>query len=196
MDFKMKKYLFLVMILIMMTSCSMPETKIYTLSLPPAETLNNKQAESSVTLIVHALRYLEQPYIAHRISQYQIEISRYSKWESSPADIVKTAFKDACSPLFKEIRTSGYAPEGFYIIDLTLRKFERTDIENGSFGELVFDIKMLSPEGKEIIKSTISKSIKLDERDNSGLTKALSLALSSAVEEVRSSISSKLNTHL
>ncbi|OGW27547.1 MAG: hypothetical protein A2X59_08075 [Nitrospirae bacterium GWC2_42_7] len=185
-----------IMLVLILSSCSMPETKIYTLSLPVPENLNNRSSDSSVSLRIHAPRYLEQPYIAHRVSEYQLEISRYSKWDSSPSDIVKTAFKDALSPLFREIRTSGYVPEGFYIIDLTLRKFERTDTENGPFAELVFDIKMLSPERKEIYKSTVSKSVKLDGRDNPDLAKALSSALSSAVEETRNSISSKLNTPL
>ena len=192
----MKKIFVLIMLILILASCSMPETKVYTLSLTPLVSMDNKQAESSVTLIVHAPRYLEQPYIARRVSEYQLEISRYSKWDSSPADIVKTTFKNAFSPLFKEVKIAGYVPEGSYLLDLTLRRFERIDNGNGSFGELVFDLKMLSPEGREILKSTVSKSIKLDERDNASLAKALSSALSSAVEEVKNMMSSKLNSKL
>lgn len=192
----MKRFALFIMLVLLLSSCSMPETKNYILSFPVSENLNNKSSDNSVSIIIHAPRYLEQPYIAHRVSEYQIEISRYSKWDSSPADIVKTAFRDALVSLFKEVRASGYAPEDFYTIDLTLRKFERTDTKDGFFGELVFDLKMLSPEGKEIYKSTLSRSVKLDGRDNSGLAKALSSALSSAIEEVRNSISSKMNKSL
>jgi len=58
----------ILLVVLLVTACTMPETKIYSLYLP----LENKTPESgavvSITVGVSSPRYLAQPYIAHRTS--------------------------------------------------------------------------------------------------------------------------------
>lgn len=173
-------------IIILFTACTMPETKIYSLSMPSDEMMNNAKTDASVNIIVHSSRYLSQPYVACRISPYQMEISRYSKWDSSPVEIVKEAFKNSLSSKYKEVRASNFTSSGFYSVDINLKKFERSDSGSDSSGELLFDVSFFSPESKELFKTTISKKIKLDSKDNLSLAKGLSRALEEGIEDVRS----------
>ncbi len=150
----------------------------------------NAKSDASIVIRMHSLRYLTQSYIAYRYSPYQLEISRYSKWESPPGDMVKEAFKDSLfsTGLFKEVRVLNTISGEFYSLEINLKRFEGSDIGNDSFGELVFDVNLFSPEGRELYRSNISKKVKLDDRGFLSLAKGLSSALSEAIEEVRNNI--------
>lgn len=145
---------------------------------------------ASLVIIVSSPRYLAQPYMAYRNSPYQLEISRYSRWDASPSEILREVFKDALSSsrIFKEVRVSNSVPEGFYALRINLNRFERADEGNDSFCDLLFDVILISPDGKGIYQKTISKKTGLNERNSLGLAKGLSSALSEGVGEVMAGI--------
>lgn len=184
----MRRNLILILSFLLFAACTMPETKIYSLSLSSEEKKNNVRIDASVNILVHSPRYLAQPYIAHRISPYQIEISRYSKWDSAPVDIVKESFKDSFSTMFKEVRASNSTSDKFYSIDINLKKFEKINGSDNPSGELAFDVILISPDGKELYRNTITKRVKLIDLNNINLAKGLSSALTEGIEEVKAGI--------
>jgi len=195
----MKRGLLVILTILFISACTMPETKIYSINihdstiLPPPKADKGEEggfsSVASIVIRVHSQRYLTQPYIAYRNSPYQLEISRYSKWVSPPSDMVKDAFKDSFSSsgIFKEVRVFNTVPEGFYLLEVNLKRFERSDTGKDSFGELLFDVNLFSPDGKEIYHSTISKSVKLDDKSFLSLAKGLSNALAEGIVEVENS---------
>jgi len=203
----MQRFLAVIFSVIMISACTMPETKIYsiymtTLPLPSFSLgeikrgVNEKEskAEKSLVIMIDAPRYLSQAYIAYRNSPYQLEISRYSKWESPPNNMVREAFKNRISSAgnFKEVRLSNIIPNGFYSLSINLKKFERYDEGNDSFGDLFFDVQLTSPDGKELYHETISKHVKLNDETFLSLAKGLSSALSESIEEVSKIITERL----
>jgi len=169
-------------------SCTMPDTKIYSLNLNAPEISSSVKDDfsgKSLVILVNAPRYLSQPYIAYRNSPYELELSRYSKWEASPQEMFKGALKNYLSAagVFKEVRVSNVVPEGFYSLDIDIKKFERYDEGNDSYGELMFDCALYSSDEVRISGSTISKKIKLEEKTNLSLAKGLSKALDQAIKE-------------
>jgi len=186
----MQRYFFLLLAFFMFTACTMPETKIYSLSIPAERKLTDNASGVSVNIRVKSPRYLSQQFIAFRTSPYQLEISKYSKWESSPADMVREAFSDSLYSrgISKEVKTLNIVPAGYYAIDIKLRRFERVDSGDGSFGEVDFDVNVLSPEGKEIYRKAISKKTAMQGKDNLDLAVSMSAALSEAVDEAMTGI--------
>lgn len=198
----MKWLLLIIMSIFFVSGCTMPETKMYSIYLPvpPAPAVSKAAtggagetvyaSEKSLVILIASPRYLSQSYMAYRNSPYQLEISRYSKWESTPSDMVKEAFRNYLSStgLFKEVRVSNIVSEGFYSLELNLKKFERSDEGNDSFGELVFDIKLSSPENIELYRSSVAKKVRLDDRSFLNLAKGLSSALSESIKETTESI--------
>jgi hypothetical protein len=183
----------------------MPETKIYSiyLSAPSApRDIRKERADEtntrSIVILMNSPRYLAQPYIAYRNSPYQLEISRYSKWESPPGDILKEAFKNylSSSVVFKEVRASSVVPEGFYLFEINLNKFERYDQGNDSYGELNYDIKVYSPDSKELYRATVLKKVKLDNKTFLSLAQVLSSALSESIKEVTGSLDEAVNNYI
>jgi uncharacterized lipoprotein YmbA len=152
------------------------------------------RGDASIAIMINAPRYLTQPYIVYRKSLYQLEISRYSKWDVSPHERLREVFKDTLSSLqpFKEVRVMNMVPDGFYLLKINLKKFERSDTGNDSFGELVFDVNFISPDGKELYQNSISKRTKLEDRSFLSLAKGLSGSLVEGVEEVRDNIDRSL----
>jgi ABC-type uncharacterized transport system auxiliary subunit len=191
----MKKVLMLLLILLFMGACTMPETRVYSLylSMDKEKTVPPKE-DASIVIMINSPRYLTQPYIAYRKSPYQLEISRYSKWEVSPNEMLRGAFKDVLSSTqrFKEVRTREIVPNGFYSLKIDLKRFERSDMGNDSFGEIVFDVQFLSPEGKQLYQDSISKRTKLEDRTFLGLAKGLSGAVAEGVQEVKDHIDKSL----
>jgi hypothetical protein len=108
--------------------------------------------------------------------------------------MLRRVFKDNLSSTqrFKEVKVINIFPEGFYSLKINLKRFERSDTGNDSFGELVFDVQLLSPDGKELFQNTISKKSKLDDRTFLSLAKGLSGALQEGVDEVRDNIDRSL----
>jgi len=163
------------------TSCAMPETKIYSLHVPADNVAAQSRKQVMVTLRVQSPRYLTQPYIAQRSSPYQLEISGYAKWDSPPADMVREIFRDALMSHFQQVRTSNAVADKSVVLTINLKRFERVD---EVYGELVLDAELSTAEGKGIHRMTASKKVLLETKDNAGLAKALSSALSASVQEV------------
>lgn len=185
------KYRFIVAVaVLLLTSCSMPGTKIYSLAVPEEKTVSGRQTEASVNVTVHSTRYLAQSYIAYRTSPYQIELSRYSRWDMPPVDLVRDAFRDGLSAagLFREVKASLVTPGGFYNLDINLKRFERLDEGESSSCQLLFEVKLRSPEGNEVYKETISKSVRLEDKGFPTLAKALSTAVAEGIGQSQSGI--------
>jgi len=191
----MRKWLTILLPLFLMAACAMPETRVYSLYLPLGRgTTIYPKGDASIVIVINSPRHLTQPYIVYRKSPYQLEISRYSKWEVSPNEMLREAFKDALSSIqrFKEVRAMNIVPDGFYLLEINLKKFERSDTGKDSFGELIFDVQLLSPDGKELFQNSISKRTKLEDRSFLSLSKGLSGALAEGIEEVRDNIDRSL----
>ena len=202
----MQRFLAVIFSVFLISACTIPETKIYSIYMttPPLPPFSNGEirmgvneidstAEKSLIVMINAPRYLSQAYIAYRNSPYQLEISRYSKWESPPNNMVREAFKTRIFSTgdFKEVRSSNIVPNGFYSLAINLKKFERYDEGNDFFGDLFFDVQLSSPDGKELYHQTISKHVKLDDETFLSLAKGLSAALSESIEEVSESITGR-----
>ena len=193
----MQRVLLIILSIFFISACTMPETNIYSLYLPnpplPPFSKGGEggfSSDASIVIRIHSPRYLTQTYIAYRYSPYQLEISRYSKWESPPGDMVREAFKDSLSTtgLFKEVRVLNTISGEFYSLEINLKRFEGYDAGSDSFGELLFDVNLFSPDGRELYIGTISKKVKLDDRGFLSLAKGLSSALTEGIGEVRNSI--------
>jgi ABC-type uncharacterized transport system auxiliary subunit len=177
----------------------MPDTKIYSLNLSAPEIsspVKDGFSDKSLVILVNAPRYLSQPYIAYRNSPYELELSRYSKWEASPQEMFRVALKNYLSAagVFKEVRVSNVVPEGFYSLDIDIKKFERYDEGNDSYGELMFDCALYSSDEVRISGSTISKKIKLEDRTYLNLAKGLSKALDQAIKEAMEAVMANQKT--
>jgi uncharacterized lipoprotein YmbA len=194
----MKKWLWILLPIFFIGACAMPETRIYSLYVPidSGKTIHTK-VDASIAMMINSPRHLTQPYIVYRKSPYQLEISRYSKWDESPEKRLCEVFKEAVSSIgiFKEIRVTNSLPGGYYSLMINLKKFERSDSGNDSFSELVFDVNFISPDDKKLFQSTISKKSKLDDRTFLSLTKGLSNGLTEGVEEVKNRIEMSLKAH-
>ncbi len=171
-------------------ACAMPQTKIYSLVLKNEGPAAKTKTEASLDLVVRSPRYLSQPYIAYRTSPYQLDIARYSKWDSPPAEMVRESFRNALSAtaLFKEVRVSNFVPPAFYSLEIDLKRFERLDDGSGSFADLSFDLGLLSPDGKTLYRGSFEKKIKLGDRGFTSLAEALSRALSEGIGEAKAGI--------
>ena len=90
--------------------------------------------------------------------------------------------------LFREVKILNIVPKGFYLLDIHLKRFERLDEGNKSFGELVMDVAFFTPESKEIYRGRISKKVELDDQSFLSLAKGLSSALNEAIGEVEGNI--------
>jgi len=192
----MRKGIMIILFIILVFACSMPETKIYSIYVPMDTKAVSEKIDNSLAVVVHAPRYLTQPYIAYRESPYQLKISKYSKWDASPSEIVRDRFKDSLSStgIFQEVRLSSAVPRGLYSLRVNLKRFERYDEGKDSFGELVLDVDLLSPEMKVLYQTTISKKAKLDDQSFFSLAKGLSSALTEGISEVRGNIIQSLSS--
>ena len=181
-------------VIFFISACSMPETKIYNLDIPVEQGSTRSTANDSLVIRIDSPRYLAQPYIAYRNSPYQMEISRYSKWDSSPKVMVSEGLKGSLfsTGLFREVKILNILPKGFYLLDMNLKRFERSEEGNNSFGELVLDVVFITPESKELYRARISKKVELDDQNFLSLAKGLSVALNEAIEEVQGNITNVL----
>lgn len=187
---KAQKGLIAVLAVLLFSACAVQETKIYSLNVPAEKATVNSSTDASIVIIVHTPRYLSQPYMAYRNSPYQLNISRYSKWDASPNDMLKEVFKDAISStgLFKDVMLSNTTHVGGYSLRINLKRFERSNTESGPYGELLFDASLITPDNREIYRDTISKRVKLDDRSFLSLAQGLSTALAGGVDEVKRGI--------
>ncbi len=203
----MRKRIMLLSLVVFLASCGMSETRIYSLHMPnPAGSSSagggvkgnpggmNGKPDATIAVLLSSPRYLSQPYIAYRSSPYQLGISKYARWDSSPEEIVQSAFRESLysSGLFREVRTSRVVPDGFYSLTINLKSFERSDEGGLVFGEIAFEVSLLSPEGKNLYRKSIVKKTQLADRSFLSLARGLSGTLAEGVAEVRSDIGKSL----
>lgn len=174
---------------LLMTSCSIPETRIYSLHMPADNNKAQVRKQAMITLRVQSPRYLAQPYIAHRVSPYQLDISRYAKWDSAPVEMVREIFRDSLAVVYQDVRASNLVAEGSFVLNIHLKRFERVD---DSYAELAFDAVLYSPEGREIYHIEEQKKVQIDTKDPAGVAKGLSAALSESVQKVLAGLGSKI----
>jgi len=202
----MKKNLLMLLTVLLMSACAMPETNIYSiqLSVPPPVNKSKEDAtrsaqaragsDRSIVVLVDSPRHLAQSYIVHRSSPYHLEISKYSKWVSAPSEMIREALKEylSSSGIFREVRGSSAVREEFYSLEISLKKFEQSEEGRDYFGDILFDVKLLSPEGGEIYRETVSRHVMLEDRTFLSLAKGLSAALSDSVQELTGRITAQL----
>jgi uncharacterized lipoprotein YmbA len=189
----MKRRLLIILSVFVITACTMPNTRIYSLYMPysqPSRNAGATRSYASLAVLVNAPKYLAQPYIVYRSSPYQMEISRYSRWESSPRDMVRSVFQDSLSATgcFKSVRADGVIPDDSCVLEINLRKLERSDEGDRAFAVLEFDAVLNSPGGAELYRATISKKSSLSDSSFLSLAKGLSGLLSEAVSEVKNGL--------
>jgi uncharacterized lipoprotein YmbA len=199
----MKNTLFIILLTVLLISaCAMPETKIYSVQLSaPPPVLQSKEgadgnaqaragSDRSIVVLVDSPRHLAQAYIVHRSSPYHLEISKYSKWVSPPSEMIREALKEYLSStgLFREVRGSSIVREGSYTLEINLKKFEQSEEGKDFFGDILFDVKLVSPEGEELYRGTVVRHVRLDDRTHLSLAKGLSAALSDSVREMTDGI--------
>jgi ABC-type transport auxiliary lipoprotein component len=128
-----------------------------------------------------------EPYIAHRNSPYELELSDTARWDASPVDIVRRAARDSLSSsgVFAAVVISSATLPGFYRCEVDLRRFERFDKGNESFGELNLKITFLSLGGRILYRNSLSKETKLPDRSFTSLALFLSEALYQGLDEAR-----------
>lgn len=185
----MKRLSAFVLLVVLLPACNMPRTRIYSISLPYETVMYSARSNISASIHVSSPRYLSQPYIVHRPSEYELEILKYYKWDSAPRDVFRESFRHALSPLFREVRVSSYVPDGFYSVKINLRRFEKTEEEGDFFAELLFEIFLRSSEGRELYNGTIGKKIKLEGPDNISLARGMSIAIKEGIGEALDAIS-------
>ncbi|MEW6054681.1 MAG: ABC-type transport auxiliary lipoprotein family protein [Nitrospirota bacterium] len=200
----MQRFFVVILSVFLIAACTMPVTKIYSIYVDTSAKkervkergfTSNPPAERSVAILVDVPRYLSQPYIAYRTSPYQLEISRYSKWEAPPGDMVRELFREKLflSGYFHEVRASSVVPEGFYALEIKMKKFERFDDADGSFGDLLLEIKMTSPDNREIYYGTMAGHVRLADKSFLSLAMGLSKALSDSIDGVIDDIAGVLS---
>lgn len=184
-----KLLLFIFMtIAVLSVSCSMPETRIYNLHMPQNERTAVKSASKpKLAILIDAPRHLSQPYIAIRLSPYQIVISKYSKWDAPPSEIFRNAvFENInASGLFSEIRFPNIAPQGFYVLKVMIKNFERNDFTAVPTGEISFEASLYATDGTEIYRNVFTKKTPLENKNFESLAKGLSTALNDCMKELK-----------
>jgi len=198
----MKKNLLILLIVLLLSACAMPETKIYSIQLSPPSPVSysnegttgsaqsNALSDRTIVVLVDSPRHLAQSYIVHRNSPYHLEISKYSKWVSTPSEMVREALKDSLSStgIFREVRGPSIVREEFYSLEISLKKFEQSEEGRDFFGDILFDVKLVSHEREELYRGTVSRHVRLDDRTYLSLAKGLSAALSDSIKEITDSV--------
>lgn len=180
----------LMLCLIMLTACSAPATKIYSLHLPE-DKVQTTAPDKTIVIQATSPRYLAQPYIAYRTSPYQVDIAQSSKWDAAPVDTVRDSLRDALAG--GSVRTSTAFVADAYLLKINLKRFERVDQNSESFGELTFDAELISPEGKELLRSTFTRQVRLADRTFLSLAKGLSQGVAETAKELRTQVTTRLS---
>jgi uncharacterized lipoprotein YmbA len=194
----MKKNLFILLTVLLISACAMPETKIYSIPLPAPSPASHSEegrtvnawahagSDRSIVVLVDSPRHLSQSYIVRKNSPYHLEISKYSKWVSTPSEMLREAMMEYLSStgLFTKVRGSSISREECYALEVSLKKFEQSEEAQDSFGDIFFNVKLVSPEGRELYRGTVSRHVRLDDHTFLSLAKGLSASLSESVKEI------------
>lgn len=175
---------------VLLWGCGMPATKMYTLQMPDTGELSIKARNDTLALIVHAPKYLSQPYIAYRNSPYELRIAKYSKWESPPDRMIGDIFREyiLSSGIFHEVKILRSARPGVYRLDLIIRQFERLDEGSKSYGLFVMHANLTDAEGNLLFRKKISKKEEFTDSRFETLAKGMSILVSKACEEIGTEI--------
>jgi uncharacterized Zn finger protein len=108
--------------------------------------------------------------------------------------MIREALKEYLSStgFFREVRGSSIVREEFFALEISLKKFEQSEEGKDSFGDILFDVKLVSPEGGELYRGTVSRHVRLDDRTYLSLAKGLSAALSDSAREITDRIVAQL----
>jgi ABC-type uncharacterized transport system auxiliary subunit len=170
---------------------TMPHTSIYTIDIPVAQKEQRAEAEDpSLAIHVRSPRYLEQPYIASRTSPFALNLARYSKWDRPPDELVAEAVRDTLSKTgrFKEVEVYNSPPRNSYVVDVNLRKFERSDEAGISYALLSMDVILTSPDGEELYSEQFSYSEAIAGESFKNLAAELSQSLEEALNRTRAGV--------
>jgi ABC-type uncharacterized transport system auxiliary subunit len=170
---------------------SVPRTAIYTIDLPVAQKELSATAEDpSLAIHVRSPRYLEQPFIASRISPFALDLARYSKWDRPPDELVAEAVRDTLSKTgrFKEVEVYNSPPRNSYVIDVNLRKFERFTEGGTSYALLSMDVILTSPDGEELYSEQFSYSENITGEGFKNLAEQLSQSLEDTLNRTRAGV--------
>ncbi|MBF0566271.1 MAG: hypothetical protein HQK89_13625 [Nitrospirae bacterium] len=184
-------------------SCTMPQTKIYSLYVSAAAAKDTMAAKDNteaagvgtigkdkkvlyLVVQVDSPRYLQQPFIADRGSVYDLVLSKYDKWDAPPTKMVGEEFIKAFyrTGLYNEIRETLVASGDNYVAKIKLRRCERFNEPGNLYGEIAFDLNVYSPDGQDIYRDTFEKRVKLPDGSFKSLAEGLSSALSEALAVV------------
>ncbi len=190
----MRRILFLICSVFIVSACSIPETKIYSLYIPIEQKQAGIKNNASISIHIESPKYLDQPYIAYRKNRYQLEISQYSKWEASPVELVSSTLRETllAERMFREVTISHALQEGMYNLEIELTQFERYDEEDQAFGMLAMSVVLIDPSGKDLFIEKSAIKIRLDEKSFLSLAKHLSKALSEEFVKIQSLIRKEL----
>lgn len=177
-------------VLLVLAACSMPETRTYSLNMGDSASLAQPiNVPVSLSVSVESPRYLDQPYIVSRTSPYQLDLSRYARWESSPADMTRDAFRDGFGPFVSAIRLSRIRLSGHHTLQVTLRRFELFRSPEGPRAHLAMDIQAFSPDGVELYQRSIEELAPIPAGDDYiSLAKGLSDMLAASVARIRTDL--------
>jgi uncharacterized lipoprotein YmbA len=175
---------------VLLSACSIPETKIYNLNLiDSGETRNMqyKKTDSPIAVHVEAPSYLSQPYIVTRTSPYQIKISKTEKWISPPKRFIRKSLKDVLfgTGSFRDVRISRTHPEGYCWLVVDLKKFGLLNDKGGFWAELVMDVSFFNHEMNRLFMRTVAHKKQLENREYSKLAHVLSTLLAEGLEEIK-----------
>jgi uncharacterized lipoprotein YmbA len=186
----MNRILFLIFAAFLAGACSIPETKMYSLYIPIDQKNTETGNTTSVSLSVTSPKYLDQPYIAYRKNLYELDISRYSKWEASPSEMVGNLLRETllAGGIFHEVIISHALQDGLYNLEIDLKQFERYEEKDLTYGVFAMNIVLRDPSGKTLFTEKISRKIVLDEKSFLSLARNLSITLSEELEKIQNRI--------
>lgn len=189
-----KVYICLVFFMISLLSCSMPETRIYTLQLKesPGESIIIDETKSKPVINVHVVSpgHLKQPYIVTRYSDYQVGISKYCKWEASPRDIISNKIKEELESLnmFKDVNSADIDDNEAYLLNVDLKRFELLSFGKEYYGEILIYISFLSPDGKKLYSDRVYNKVKLKSNNFDELAESLSITLNNMLMLIKNEV--------
>lgn len=196
---KIDKIYILIFSAVVLLACSMPYTKIYTLHLKESSEENlyidNISRKSVINICVESPKHLKQPYIVKRYSDYSISISKYSKWEASPRDIISKKMKEELESLniFKEVFINNINNPEDYSLDIVLKRFELLNLGKDNYGEILLNIDLISPDGKKLYHDRIYKRVKLKSDSFDELAEGLSTVLNDIITLIKNEVKKILN---
>lgn len=178
--------------LLVIAGCATPETRIYSIHIPRPDIVAPLAKAVPLAISLEAPRHLSQPYITTRTSPYEVELSRSSKWESSPEVMVREELVRtfAAMPAFSDVRLASRPPSGYYLLKVTLQRFERIQEKGDYLAEFAADVSISFPDTAEMNRLFIVRRIPVRDAGYAALAEGLSTALSQGMADISSLVKS------